>query len=269
MNNNNNFFQKHLITISVIAFLAIVVLIGIFQKKTILKKEAPKGKLPPLGQKSDQTPSLHSSRPETEPSKLKFKTTQSHFDKIKAYVLSETDDKSLLPKNLSPEEESEIENAKEKFINSLKNMKQQNNPQINEYQQKCDNYNHEIKQIQDKFPSLEQQKTKLEQDLEAKEKAIKQKQEEEKTASKDDKTRLQAEISKLKDERLEIVRQISDVQREIVDLEADQKMYEEMLSNANLLKESLIRDRNYLSEEFKGLTISVLQSHYDITSAEG
>ncbi|WP_238055128.1 DNA double-strand break repair protein Rad50 [Candidatus Phytoplasma ziziphi] len=87
----------------------------------------------------------------------------------------------------------------------------------------------------------------LEQDKEAKEKEIKQKQEEEKLASPDDKIRLQAEISKLQDEEIEIIKQIRQVKIEIGKLEAAQKKYENMLSNAIKLKESIQRDFNELT----------------------
>ncbi|AYJ01457.1 DNA double-strand break repair protein Rad50 [Candidatus Phytoplasma ziziphi] len=87
----------------------------------------------------------------------------------------------------------------------------------------------------------------LEQDKEAKEKEIKQKQEEEKLASPDDKIRLQAKISKLQDERNEIMEQIAQVSTQIGKLEAAQKKYENMLSNAIKLKESIQRDFNELT----------------------
>ncbi|WP_227807242.1 hypothetical protein [Mulberry dwarf phytoplasma] len=98
-----------------------------------------------------------------------------NFDKIKAYILSETDDKSLLPNNLSQEEKSEINKKRNELINDFEETKQNWNPQIDEYQQKCDDFVREIKEIQDKFPSLKSQETKLEQAKEAKVQEIKQK----------------------------------------------------------------------------------------------
>ncbi|WAN63035.1 DNA double-strand break repair protein Rad50 [Candidatus Phytoplasma rubi] len=100
---------------------------------------------------------------------------------------------------------------------------------------------------------LKEQQKQKEQEKAEKEKEIAKKQEEEKLASSDDKIRLKTEIGQLQDEVIELVGQISYIKRDIGNLEADQRMYENMLSNAIILRDSLQRDYVQLTSDEKKL----------------
>ncbi|WP_227807240.1 hypothetical protein [Mulberry dwarf phytoplasma] len=63
--------------------------------------------------------------------------------------------------------------------------------------------------------------------------------------------------------------QITQVSIQIGKLESKQESLTELLENDKRFKNKLIESRDKLSEKFKDLTISSLQSHYDITSDEG
>ncbi|WP_373403272.1 hypothetical protein [Candidatus Phytoplasma solani] len=221
--------------------------------------------------------------------KSKFKTTQSRFDQVKTYILSETDDKSLLPNNLPQEEKKEIEEIKRSWKNSLSFLKDDQN-RIDEKNKTCDDYNRQIQEIKSQYPSLKSQKEQLEQQLEVKNKEINNLKYQRgeispiyaktlkklsnieiinpKTPNPELETKLKAEISKLQDEVIELVGQISYVKRDIGKLESDQEMYEGMLSNAILLRDSLQRDYDKSKKEYQNQIDSSLNSLYQITSVE-
>ncbi|AYJ01092.1 DNA double-strand break repair protein Rad50 [Candidatus Phytoplasma ziziphi] len=156
-------------------------------------------------------------------------------------------------KGLKSEWEGELKKCEDelKELYKAKEITQEQKEKIKEILGKNEGKIKELKeQLKDNTGNIAILKGKLlqlEQDKEAKEKEIKQKQEEEKLASPDDKIRLQAKISKLQDERNEIMEQIAQVSTQIGKLEAAQKKYENMLSNAIKLKESIQRDFNELT----------------------
>ncbi|QYC30737.1 DNA double-strand break repair protein Rad50 [Paulownia witches'-broom phytoplasma] len=156
-------------------------------------------------------------------------------------------------KGLKSEWEGELKKCEDelKELYKAKEITQEQKEKIKEILGKNEGKIKELKeQLKDNTGNIAILKGKLlqlEQDKEAKEKEIKQKQEEEKLASPDDKIRLQAKISKLQDERNEIMEQIAQVLTQIGKLEAAQKKYENMLSNAIKLKESIQRDFNELT----------------------
>ncbi|QYC31201.1 hypothetical protein HGD80_01135 [Paulownia witches'-broom phytoplasma] len=275
---NNNFFKKCLVTIAIISLLGLLLLICLYQRTNDIKKERELGKSPSLKHEFNQSTPSRPQR-ETEPPKLKFKTTQSHFNQVEAYVLSETDDKSLLPNNLSQEEKIEIDKIRKSWEQILGFIKK-DQKNIDEYQQKCDNYNHEIKEIKDKFPSLKTQQTNLQKKHDDKVQEINQVKSQLQNKKSQLQTqgisiynnpeidKLQAEISKLQDEEIEIIKQIRQVKIEIGKLEAAQKKYEDMLSNAIKLRDSLQRDYDKSQKDDQKQTISSLKSLYNITSTE-
>ncbi|WP_017192987.1 hypothetical protein, partial [Italian clover phyllody phytoplasma] len=106
----------------------------------------------------------------------------------------------------------------EQKITDIKTQKQENEKNISE---------------------LKEQLKQKEQELSDKEKEIAKKQEEEKLASPDAKIRLKAEIEKLQTEIIEIVGKIGKIRVEIGNLEADQKMYENILTRAEDYKKTL------------------------------
>ncbi|WP_373402539.1 DNA double-strand break repair protein Rad50 [Candidatus Phytoplasma solani] len=108
---------------------------------------------------------------------------------------------------------------------------------------------------------LKEQLKAKEQEKAEKDKEIAKKQEEEKLASPDDKIRLKAEIEKLQDERLKIVREIGNIEVKIRNLEADQEMYEDMLTGAENYKK-------ILEDRFKFFTAGEKALFNQIKSAE-
>ncbi|MBS2126584.1 hypothetical protein J8J04_02710 ['Fragaria x ananassa' phyllody phytoplasma] len=83
---------------------------------------------------------------ETDISKPKKTITKDDFEKIKTYVFSEIDDITLLPNNINEEEKNEINKIKNswKYALDLLNKEQKG---IDEYQNKCDNYNKQINEL--------------------------------------------------------------------------------------------------------------------------
>ncbi|AYJ01199.1 hypothetical protein CWO85_01490 [Candidatus Phytoplasma ziziphi] len=212
-----------------------------------------------------------------------------NFKKIKTYILSETDDKSLLPNNLSQEEKIKIDEIRKSQEYDLGILKKWNS-KIEKEQQECDDFHLKIKEIQDKFPSLKSQQTKLEQDKEAKNQTIQNLQyqcgeinpsyaivlkrrynieiQNPKTPNKVESERLQALIDKLQTEKSKIIGEIEKIELQIGKLENKQSSLTEQLELAETFKKGLKEKLNNLSEKFKDLTISTLQSLYEIASAE-
>ncbi|WP_373402599.1 hypothetical protein [Candidatus Phytoplasma solani] len=229
--------------------------------------------------------------PQDQSTQPKFTITQANFDKVKEYIFSETDDKTLLPNNLPQEEKFEIEKIRTKLINDLTKQKSRWNPKIEENQKICDEHNAKIQEIKSQYPSLKSQKEQLEQQEKTKTaelnklkyqrgeispiyaKTLKKLSNIEiinpKTPNPELETKLKAEIKKLQDERHEIVGEIGNIKVKIGNLESKQRMYEGMLSNAIKEKDFLQQGYDSRKEEEKNHTISQLNSLYQITSTEG
>ncbi|MBS2126596.1 hypothetical protein J8J04_02785 ['Fragaria x ananassa' phyllody phytoplasma] len=86
--------------------------------------------------------------------KSKIKITQAKYDQIASYIFSETDDKTLLPNNITEEEKTEINEIKNSWNLLLETFKHDKKT-INEYQQKCDIYNKQISELDDKKDEIE------------------------------------------------------------------------------------------------------------------
>ncbi|AGL89996.1 DNA double-strand break repair rad50 ATPase [Strawberry lethal yellows phytoplasma (CPA) str. NZSb11] len=148
--------------------------------------------------------------------------------------------------------------AKDKIKESLNN----NETKIKEIKENLDKNTENITILKGKLIQLEQQE-------EAKEKEIKQKQEEQfNLASPDDKIRLQAEIEKLQDEKQKIIEEISEVKLQIGKLESKQKMYQNMLSRAEMLKKDFVKSYERLEKEYRNQILNSLNSLYEITPTE-
>ncbi|WP_373375613.1 hypothetical protein [Candidatus Phytoplasma solani] len=217
----------------------------------------------------------------------KFTITQANFDKVKEYIFSETDDKSLLPNDLSEQEKNKIEEIKNSWKSSLK---EEQNP-IDEENNKCDDYNRQIQEIKSQYPSLKSQKEQLEQQEKTKTaelnklkyqrgeispiyaKTIKKLSNIEiinpKTPNPELETKLKAEIKILQDERLEVVGEIDDIKVKIGKLESKQEMYEDMLSSAKSYKKILEDRFKNTKKDFQNQIITSLNALYQITSTEG
>ncbi|WP_373402927.1 hypothetical protein [Candidatus Phytoplasma solani] len=294
-NNNNNFFQKHLAIIIII--IAVIVGIGIYYKTNTnnsLKQEEQqeqeeKHLFPPEEKIENDNSKMSSSRTELETEKPKFTITESRFDQIKSYVLSENNNQTLLPNNLSEQEKFEIEKIKRSWKNSLSFLKDEQN-RIDKENKTCDEHNAKIQEIKSQYPSLKSQKEQLEQQLEVKNKEINNLKYQRgeispiyaqtlkklsnieiinpKTPNPELETKLKAEISKLQDERLEIVRKIDAIELKIKNLESKQRMYEDMLSGAKSYKKTLEDRFKNAKKQYQDNILSKLNSLYQITSVE-
>ncbi|MFG6084860.1 MAG: hypothetical protein AB3F67_1260 [Candidatus Phytoplasma solani] len=211
----------------------------------------------------------------------KFTITQANFDKVKEYVFSETDDKTLLPNDLSEQEKTEISQIQNSWNSSLGYLKRQQNP-INELINQINKHQTQINSIKDQYPSLKSQKANLEsKETEKNDKinSLKEKQQQFKylpnqsesvrTTRRNNYNRLKDEIEKLQDERIEIVGEIDDIKVKIGKLESKQEMYEGMLSNAIKLRDSLKRSYDKSEKEYQNQIDSKLNALYQITSTEG
>jgi len=171
---------------------------------------------------------------EVEKPKPKTSISQTRFDEIKNYILSLDD--NLLPKNLNPTEKTKIEEIRT-TMKSLIQSDQKHQKKIEDEQKTIDDYNNKLNEIENKKNELEPQQSKLKKNREDKTKEI-------------DQIKLQLKnqgkpfynnpkVIKLQDERMEIIKQIVDVERQIADLDADKKMYTNMLKRAESMLTSL------------------------------
>ncbi|MGZ3140226.1 hypothetical protein PSOLA_06050 [Candidatus Phytoplasma solani] len=228
--------------------------------------------------------------PQDQSTQQKFTITQANFDKVKEYVFSETDDKTLLPNDLSEQEKTEISQIQNSWKNSLSFLKDDQN-RIDEKNKTCDDYNRQIQEIKSQYPSLKSQKEQLEQQEKTKTaelnklkyqrgeispiyaKTLKKLSNIEiinpKTPNPELETKLKAEIEQLQAEIIKIVKQIRQVEIEIGKLEIKQKSYESTLSNAIKLRDSLKRDYDQSEREYQNQIDSKLNALYQITSTEG
>ncbi|QTX02722.1 hypothetical protein LFWB_1520 [Candidatus Phytoplasma luffae] len=211
----------------------------------------------------------------------KFQTTQKRLDQIKSYVLSEPTNYSLLPSDLSEREKTQINKLKNSWQLSLNLLKKEKTG-VDEKQTECDEYQAQLNSLQPQIEALKPQQQKLEQDQADKNKIINQKKEvrgqfkylpnqpeEVRKKREENKRILEAEIDKLQDEEIKIVGEIEEIEVQIGILEADQKMYQNMLTRAEGLKKDLEERYKEGEKQYKDSIISGLNELYDITSAEG
>ncbi|QTX02871.1 hypothetical protein LFWB_3010 [Candidatus Phytoplasma luffae] len=274
---NNNFFQKHLVTIIITSLFGIAIIIGFYQEFNDYQNE--KNYLSPLENKPQQIPSKIKRSTEETP-QPKIKTTAVRLDQIKTYLFGEPTDTSKLPSDLSEREKTQINKLKNSWQLSLNLLKKEKTG-VDEEQTKCDNYNLKIKEIKNQYPSLITKKNQLEQDQADKNKIINQKKEvrgqfkylpnqpeEVRKKREENKRILEAEIDKLQDEEIKIVGEIGKIKVQIGILEADQEYYQDMLSGAENYKRILEERYKEGEKQYKDSIISGLNELYDITSAE-
>jgi septal ring factor EnvC (AmiA/AmiB activator) len=132
-------------------------------------------------------------------------------------------------------------------------------------EKKLEENENKIKEIRDKYDNVEKnicilngQLIDLEKQKEQKEKEIKQK--EEQLAKEQDEAvrkQLRDEIKQLQKEQNEILQQIVDVEIQIADLEADKKMYTNILKNAETLRKSLQTDFNNFTADEQAILLEI------------
>ncbi|MBP5836224.1 hypothetical protein [Candidatus Phytoplasma meliae] len=145
-----NFLKKHWVTILVILFFSIVIIIGFFEgiHKTKQEQKSLSNYHEELeDNKESKQPSRN--KRDTQTPKSKIKITKAKYDQIKSYILSENEYEILPFNNLTEEEITVIEKARNKQKRMLKYRKKNLN-KINEYQQECDNYNKQISKLDPK-----------------------------------------------------------------------------------------------------------------------
>ncbi|MDV3178230.1 MAG: effector [Sweet potato little leaf phytoplasma] len=185
----------------------------------------------------------------------KIKITAACLEKIKNYIFSEPINPTLLPTDLSEQEQEEINKFKNSWGLCLGYLNEDKDKFISEEQKKCDEYQSQLN-ILPKMKSFEQQKLVLEEQLETKEKEL-------------DRKTNKAEIKKLQDEISEIVGEIGKINVEIQNLEAIRIMYQNMLTRAENYKKILEEQYEIDKKKYKDSIIYKLNKLYDITSAEG
>ncbi|QTX02605.1 hypothetical protein LFWB_5870 [Candidatus Phytoplasma luffae] len=260
---NNNFFQKHLVTIIITSLFGIAIIIGFYQGFNDYQNE--KNYLSPLENKPQQIPSKIKRSTEETP-QPKIKTTAARFDQIKTYVFSESDDNTLLPNDLSEEEKTEIEKIKQKLINNLKFCKDCRQPWIDEYQTKINNLESQRQPLISQIEELKKQLTSLEQQLKI---VASEKKEKEKSVFQLwDETQRPA-LEELRTQEGNITKQISEIKSEIEGLESKYSLYSEQIRHMEDLKQDSIKSLNRDIEQDKKTAESSLNSIYTITSTEG
>ncbi|WAN63034.1 hypothetical protein RS022_00210 [Candidatus Phytoplasma rubi] len=285
--NNNNFFKKHLVIIIIIIIGSAIIIF--YQGRNDIKKEkeelfSPEKEI----ENNDSSSSSYRSKRKTE--KPKFTITEARFDKIKSYVLSENNNQTLLLNDLSEIEKIEIEKIRECRKQTLGFIKRHKNT-INEKNKECNNLREQLQPLYHQIETLKKQLTPLEKEQNSLEEKIKNKKYRRaeispiyhkiyeqrnnikvtnlKPLNESENKKLEDEIGRLQDEVIKLVSQISYIKRDIGNLEADQRMYENMLSNAIKLRDSLQRQYYKSEKEYQNQINSLLNSLYEITSVEG
>ncbi|WP_017192997.1 hypothetical protein [Italian clover phyllody phytoplasma] len=262
--NTINFFKKHLVAIIIITFLIGSVIIGFYQGRNEIKKEKEELFSPEEEIENDDS-KFSSSRTKRETEKPKFAITESRFDQIKTYVFSETDDKTLLPNDLSEQEKNEIKEIRKCRKQTL-GFLEKDKDEINEKNKECDNFKNQLQPLYPQIETLKNQLTPLEQDKENK---IKQRDNLRNIGSNWENHPQNSELTQINKEISSLVGQISHLNSQIKKLEATQEMYEGMLSGAENFKKMLEEQYEDVQKQYKDNILSELNSLYQITSAEG
>ncbi|MFB5029569.1 MAG: hypothetical protein WJU30_00102 [Candidatus Phytoplasma pruni] len=150
-----NFFKKYRIAILIITVLVISFIIGIFEGLYETKQELKS--LSNYHEELDNNPKINHpprTKRDIEPPKPKIQITQTNYEQIKSYILSENENE-VLTLNLTAEEKNEINKIKNSWKKCLDYLNE-HQKWINEYQQKCDDYNKKISQLnpQDEFDKI-------------------------------------------------------------------------------------------------------------------
>ncbi|WAN63497.1 hypothetical protein RS022_06630 [Candidatus Phytoplasma rubi] len=262
--NTSNFFKKHLVNIIITSLIGIAIIIVFYQGRNEIKKEKEELFSPKEEIENDDS-KLSSSRPKRETEKPKFIITEARFDKIKSYVLSENNNQTLLLNDLSEIEKIEIEKIRECRKQTLGFIKRHKNT-INEKNKECNNLREQLQPLYHQIETLKNQLTPLEQDKENK---IKQRDKLRNIGANWENHPQNSELTQINKEISSLVGQISHLNSQIGILESKQRMYENMLSNAIILRDSLQRQYYKSEKEYQNQINSLLNSLYEITSVEG
>nr|WP_193621869.1 hypothetical protein ['Parthenium hysterophorus' phyllody phytoplasma] len=272
----------------VILFVGIVIIIIINKNRThVTYPQKPLSSLEAEKEKSESEESERekpiSPRPKRslEIPQPKIKTKASRFEQMKTYLFQETAHHAILPSDLSSEEQEKIAKLKKSRKLSLDLLKERKT-WVDEQQKNCDEYQSQLNLISPKINSFKQQKLPLEEQLAKKNAEIDRLKNESqqykyihnqspsvRTERETNRNRLQAEIEKLQEETLEIIVKIKDINIRIGKLEAGQKYYQEMLTDAENSKKRLEKRYEIDKKESTNSILSDLNSFYKITSAEG
>ncbi|MDV3193345.1 MAG: hypothetical protein Q8863_02330 [Sweet potato little leaf phytoplasma] len=257
--NKSNFFEKNGFFIFILIIFGLVFCYFWFQnqKETSLVSESETTTEPLF---SEEIPTSPRPKRSVEEEKPKIKTTNARLEKIKNYLFSEPINPTLLPTDLSEQEQEEINKLKKSWGLDLGYLNEKKSV-INEYQNKCDEYQSQLNSLQPQIESLKPQQQKLEKQLETKR--------QEKDRLKIDRKANEDKIDKLQAEISEIVGKIGKIKVQIKNLETDQKYYQNMLNRTEKLKKDLEKGYEISEKQYKDSIISGLNELYEITSAEG
>ncbi|AGL90562.1 Hypothetical Protein yibP [Strawberry lethal yellows phytoplasma (CPA) str. NZSb11] len=128
-------------------------------------------------------------------------------------------------------------------------------------QKVCDEYKTQLDSIQPQIESLKPQQQKLEQQRDAKEQEL--------DRLKKDRKGNENKIKKFQDEKQKIIEEISEVEVQIGKLESKQKMYQDMLSRAEMLKKDFVKSYERQEKEYRNQILNSLHNLYEITPNEG
>ncbi|MDV3166581.1 MAG: hypothetical protein Q8807_02860 ['Waltheria sp.' little leaf phytoplasma] len=284
--NQKNFLQKYFIEIMVILILGIAIIIVIQKNRPgtnqiqpplsssdSRKKETLASEETEIEKPLSDSPKLS----QEEPPIPKIKTTAARLEDIKTYLFTEPTNPTLLPTDLSEQEQEEINKLKNSWGSDLGYLNKKKD-EINEEQNKCDEYQSQLNRISSEIASWENKKTPLEKQLEQKRQEVEIKKEQQKQfkyflpnlteelrISKQKKyNSLQAEIDKLQDEISEIVGEIGKIKVQIGKLENKQEKYQEMLTLAEILKKDSEKGYERFEKNLKKPILSQLNKLYDI-----
>ncbi|WP_341266362.1 hypothetical protein [Candidatus Phytoplasma fraxini] len=281
------FFKNYKKTIIVLGFIAIFILsifiLSIFilsiknqnQQNLIFNKEQFLNNNKQETTMSSRTKrAIEPPKPETPKPKI-----QINYDKIKSYILSKNENEVLSLNNLSQEEITEIEKARNSQKQTLKILKEEKN-KYDEKQKKCNELIIQRDSVLNQIPPLQKQLQQKEAELGDKNKEIDKLKLERQTKQtqlqtqeisiykNNELTLINDEINKLQDERNELIKQIVPIKLQIEKLESAREKYESMLSRAKDFQKLLEKQYKDYDKAQKYHILSELNSLYDITSVE-
>ncbi|MDV3155250.1 MAG: effector [Sweet potato little leaf phytoplasma] len=261
--NKKNFLQKYFIEIMVILLLGIAIMImihknhhGTSQAQSPLSSWDSEKET--LESEKNEIEKLFSNRPKRSAEEQpipKIKTTAARLEQIKNYLFIEPANLSFLPTDLSEREQEEINKLKKSWGLDLGLLSKQKDV-IDEYQNKCDEYQSQLNLIPPQITSYEQQKLVLEKQRDEKDPEL--------NRLKIDRKANETQIKKLQDEILEIVGEIGKIKVQIGKLKAEQRKYQEMLSDDENYKRILKERYKEVEKQYKDSIISGLNKLYDI-----
>lgn len=143
-----NFFKKYWIAILIITVLGISFIIGFFEG-IYENKQEPKSLLNYIEELDNDKELNHPLRTKRkiDSPKPKIPITQTNYDKIKSYILSENENEVLSLSDLSEEEITTIEKDRNSQKQTLE-FRKEDKKVIDEYQPKCNDLKNQIKLLE-------------------------------------------------------------------------------------------------------------------------